>query len=684
MANGESIVFKRKDSAGTEYSMYPITTLDNVAGLAEALEAKQGKLTFDSTPTEGSTNPVTSGGVLDYVAANAGGTPIVSATSTDGVTYTATVPGMDSLVVGKEFVIIPSMTSTAINPKLNVNGLGDKYLRCPIGTNNATTTTGATENWIYSGKPVSVRWNGSFWITDIFRADANNLYGTVPVAKGGTGATDAATALTNLGAASQADLDQLSAEKEDKPAAVVGTSIGDKCAEFAYLLNNTDKVESFLFFTDPHLAEGDSYEEQMRSYLKTLKDYYDASPTSFAVCGGDWIGNSDTQKEACFKLGFIDAQMRSNFDRYYPVIGNHDTNYQGVTVEGAEANSGALTNETIRNLMVRSEDNLYYSFDGVSTKFYVLDTGSDWVTAMSDYRWGQIAWLADRLKTDNAKNAALLFHIGLGDYEGENVIQTFASNIMSLCGAFNDATTITLNGSSYDFSGCTGKVRFALTGHVHKDQIETINGIPLIATTNMRDGNTATFDLCIANYDRWIMHLCRVGTGESRAVELVQDEVVVNYTNLVPTAEDYRTDAVFNGVGYKNDFRQNITDTSDGYTLSGYVTVGLIDYVVPNVGLPPVIYIKGNGLEIGTSNDNLISLWTEDKTRKGSMVGLSGIQNYFNITEVSDGYYKLEPVANDAGRSPIVNNYGTGVARISVTLIGTGESLIITLDEPIE
>lgn len=200
MANGESIVLQRKDGSGTFYAMYPITTLGNVAGLAEVLEAKQDALTFDTTPTEGSTNPVTSEGILEYVSANAGGTPIVTATSTDGVTYTATVPGMDSLVVGKEFVIIPDTTSTVVNPKLNVNGLGDKYLRCPVGTNNATTTTGATVNWIYSGKPVSVHWNGSFFVTDIVRADASNLYGNVPITKGGTGATDAATALTNLGA----------------------------------------------------------------------------------------------------------------------------------------------------------------------------------------------------------------------------------------------------------------------------------------------------------------------------------------------------------------------------------------------------------------------------------------------------------------------------------------------------
>ena len=174
---------------------------EDLVGLTEAVEAdlagKQDTLTFDTEPTEGSSNPVTSDGVAQAIK-SVGGTPIVTATSTDGVTYTATVEGMDSLVVGKEIMIVPDCNSTVINPKLNVNGLGDKYLRCPTGANNTTTTTAASASWLYSGKPVSVRWNGTFWVTDIFRMDSSILYNAVPIEKGGTGATTAEAARTNL------------------------------------------------------------------------------------------------------------------------------------------------------------------------------------------------------------------------------------------------------------------------------------------------------------------------------------------------------------------------------------------------------------------------------------------------------------------------------------------------------
>lgn len=66
--NGESIQLKRKNSSGEVYNMYPVTTMPNVAGLNEALTAKQDQLTFDDAPTEGSENPVKSGGVVEYVS----------------------------------------------------------------------------------------------------------------------------------------------------------------------------------------------------------------------------------------------------------------------------------------------------------------------------------------------------------------------------------------------------------------------------------------------------------------------------------------------------------------------------------------------------------------------------------------------------------------------------------------
>ncbi len=296
-----------------------------------------------------------------------------------------------------------------------------------------------------------------------------------------------------------------------------GTAMGEKCAGFSALMNGTDKVESFVFFTDPHLAQGEGYEPQLQTYLETIRNYYRGIPASFVVCGGDWIGNSDTRSEACFKLGYIDRLVRGQFDRFYPVVGNHDTNYQGVDVEGGQAYSGTLSNETVRNLLMREEDKLYYAFDGAHTRFYVLDTGSDWVEDMTDYRWEQIAWLAQCLKTDDAACSALVLHIG---YDGNGTQPPFSAHVTALCGAYNNRTAITLNGTDYDFSGCSGLVKFALCGHIHADRVLVANGIPMVATTDTRAGGTASFDMCLVDYKGGVLHMVRVGSGSDRTVTL--------------------------------------------------------------------------------------------------------------------------------------------------------------------
>lgn len=135
-----------------------------------------------------------------------GGIPIVTATSTDGVSYTATVDGITALTSGMKITIIPDINSTNVNVKLNVNGLGDKYLRMPVAYNSAASSAGALASWIGKNKPLTLEYDGTYWKTiSMSRPSALYLYGTVPVASGGTGATTAEEALTNLGLTATAD-----------------------------------------------------------------------------------------------------------------------------------------------------------------------------------------------------------------------------------------------------------------------------------------------------------------------------------------------------------------------------------------------------------------------------------------------------------------------------------------------
>lgn len=128
------------------------------------------------------------------------GERIANANSTDGKVYTANLPGVAKLYNGLEITIIPDTTSTTTLPALNINGIGDVYIKRRITSNTRTTVQSEDENFLYKDQPIRLIYNGSAWVADMARANVNDLYGTVPVEKGGTGADNAEEALENLGA----------------------------------------------------------------------------------------------------------------------------------------------------------------------------------------------------------------------------------------------------------------------------------------------------------------------------------------------------------------------------------------------------------------------------------------------------------------------------------------------------
>ena len=132
---------------------------------------------------------------------------LVNATSSDGVAYTAEIDNLTELYPGLCLTMILDKTSASTAPTLNINGLGAKYFRQKLSTNTSTTTAGANDTWLVANKPFSVMYNGTYWVVELARTDANNIYGTVPIEAGGTGATTAADALANLGAAAATDLE---------------------------------------------------------------------------------------------------------------------------------------------------------------------------------------------------------------------------------------------------------------------------------------------------------------------------------------------------------------------------------------------------------------------------------------------------------------------------------------------
>lgn len=294
--------------------------------------------------------------------------------------------------------------------------------------------------------------------------------------------------------------------------------ITTKAKEYSALINNSGVTEQFIFMTDPHLLGASNVfdESQFKTYIGLLQKYYNMLPVDWMICGGDWLNNRDTQVNACWKLGYMDATMRKLFKHYYPLLGNHDTNYQGVVSE-SDSSRGDLTHETLVNLMFRANKNTYYEWLGNNTRFFVFDTQLDWESAMNDFKWAQISWFAQKLLTNQNAHIIILQHIY---YTVETTINPMAENIQAICGAFNRRTSVTLNGITYNFSGVTGKIHCIIAGHSHTDVIDTAGNVPVWLTTNMQDGNTPTFDLMLADYTAGKLKSVRVGTGSNREMTL--------------------------------------------------------------------------------------------------------------------------------------------------------------------
>lgn len=291
---------------------------------------------------------------------------------------------------------------------------------------------------------------------------------------------------------------------------------GDSIADIAA----PSDVEPFIFFTDPHTLEMDNWQSGCESLMLSLKNYYDATPVSYVLCGGDWIGNSDLPEVSCYKLGLIHGMMRKLFERYYYVIGNHDTNYQGKLTDESEKYTTRLSQIALQNLLYNGEKT-YYVFQGNRTKFYCLDTGVEW-SSLSTYYSEEMEWFASNLIKDNSEHIAILLHILYSD----GVKTTISSEITKIAEAYNGKSTIIVNEKSYDFSQCKGKIEFYLAGHTHADSNGLEGSIPYVITRKAFESQKPTFDLTMVDYDNRAINMIRIGNGNSRKISLDSGEII--------------------------------------------------------------------------------------------------------------------------------------------------------------
>jgi hypothetical protein len=287
-----------------------------------------------------------------------------------------------------------------------------------------------------------------------------------------------------------------------------------KLEEFSSHLVSDNLMETFLFFTDPHLENSAFINLDQSEVMQNIVNYYKMAALEKCVCGGDWInqfdnteGQTDGDNLAAACLGNAYGYCKSVFHDFLPVIGNHEYN--------TYTSKPAMPRETVVNIFTQKHGKGYYYEDNCNSRYYIFDTGYVVTSVVSTYDYEQVNWFASQLLNSNIDNIVIFLHIAVintnNDYSG------FVNLLASVASAYNSRGNITIDGHLYDFSNVTsGKVRCIIGGHSHRDFNGMCNNIPVVLTTHAQAG----FDLCAIDYEDSKLYMTRIGSGESREIDL--------------------------------------------------------------------------------------------------------------------------------------------------------------------
>ena len=279
-----------------------------------------------------------------------------------------------------------------------------------------------------------------------------------------------------------------------------------------------------------------------------------------------------------------------------------------------------------------------------------------------------------------------------------NVVNPSEEKIYSFC-----------YGAGYDREIFTGTVIIPTTGITLDQTSGTLtegDTITLTATVSPANASNKavtweTSNSTVATVVDGVVTALKAGTATitvktadgnfSATYALTVEAEAVNYTNLVPTAQEVNSAAPYNGTGYHDGKYLSTGGSPFEGSDSACVLTGNIPYVIQDAGLPKTIYIKGAAWE-AISHCRMCFFVENKKSICGPMIagngsGNSALSKYFTIETLGDKYIKLTPIASASGTNSMLVSTVASAANarfVRISLKGTGANLIVTLDEPIE
>lgn len=184
--------------AGSESQFYSdlakitttVTTATNAQSAANAAQTTANEAKSAAAAAQRTADSAATMDEVNAAIAASAGIPIAIAESSDGVNYTATVSGIDTLSAGQLIVFLPSTTSAATLTYLNINGIGNRRIHRGLSSMPSDGVLGPSNDWLKANKPQLLMYVGVEWVVvGHDKPVASDLHGTVPVNNGGTGVT---------------------------------------------------------------------------------------------------------------------------------------------------------------------------------------------------------------------------------------------------------------------------------------------------------------------------------------------------------------------------------------------------------------------------------------------------------------------------------------------------------------
>ena len=396
---------------------------------------------------------------------------------------------------------------------------------------------------------------------------------------------------------------------------------------------------------------------------------------------GDLIWDSgENQAEALANFRLVHALVsEGDVPDRFEGNGNHDhlqSNSMPLTDSQVYANIGIYNKRCVRDPENRSGGYCFKDYEEFKLRVVLLNTSEtdDGSFAVSS---AQLTWLdnAFSVPADEGWGILILSHHPL-DWGGSttavmNKVKSANGIIANLHGHVHTFTQDKLTGTEIPRLAIPNVCFYRNNEYGENGKAENSEGIEFGTTTTYKktanSANDTSFCVLTIDRDAGKLYLDRYGSGIDR-VEDVPTWDKKGYTNLVPTSQAADSTEPYNGTGYKNGVYLS-SEGGDG-TDSACVATGYIPYTWNK---SDAIYVKGAQI----TEDSHVRIYgygaKGGAPSNSAMCSGTNKATYFAIDELESGnYYKLTSLRE-------ANN----VAFLRLSLIGTGENLIVTVNAPI-